>query len=257
MDQITIALIGATGRTGSEFLKLALEEGYCIKALVRTPSKVTIRNSRLQLIHGDLDDVGALEKLADGATYVVCMAAATMVDGVYPNEYMLHFVQRLYPILQKSQPQVFLYQAGSMSADGKGFLHPVAWAMKQTIGRKLKIFDKINDNDAVIRFMGETESNFNFIVTRAGVLKEGPNEKEAVTSNWVSLTVFAITKPDFLRVAIALLMRYSRKRVFTHVRVYRKFPPLPWFPITFADLAACSLRALRDKSVYNSYPFVC
>ncbi|KAI2509482.1 hypothetical protein MHU86_4983 [Fragilaria crotonensis] len=61
--------------------------------------------------------------------------------------------------------------------------------------------------------------NFNFIVTRAGVLKEGPNEKEAVTSNW--------------------------------------FPPLPWFPITFADLAACSLRALRDKSVYNSYPFVC
>ncbi|KAI2509483.1 NmrA-like family [Fragilaria crotonensis] len=111
MDQITIALIGATGRTGSEFLKLALEEGYCIKALVRTPSKVTIRNSRLQLIHGDLDDVNALEKLADGATYVVCMAAATMVDVVYPK---VHAPLRAAPISNppKSQPQVFLYQAG-------------------------------------------------------------------------------------------------------------------------------------------------
>ena len=189
MDQITIALIGATGRTGSEFLKLALEEGYSVKALVRTPSKVSIRNSRLKLIHGDLEDVNALAKLADGASYVVCMAAATVVDGVYPNEYMLHFVKRLYPILEKSQPQVFLYQAGSMSADGKGFLHPVAWLMKQTIGRKLKIFDKINDNNAVTRFIGENKANFKFIVTRAGVLKEGPSEKEAVTYNLVSLGV--------------------------------------------------------------------
>ena len=213
MEQTTIALIGATGRTGSEFLKLALEEGYCVKALVRTPSKVTIRNSRLQLIHGDLEDVDALETLADGSNYVVCMAAATLVDGVYPNEYMLHFVQRLYPILQKSQPKVFLYQAGSMSADGKGFLHPAAWAMKHAIGRKLKIFDKINDNNAVIRFLAENEANFNFIVTRAGVLKEGRSEKEAVISHLVSFDLRAITNPAFfLPVPIALLIK-----LFLHI----------------------------------------
>lgn len=187
MEELTIGLIGASGRTGSEFLRLALEEGYCVKALVRTPSKVKVQNNaRLKLIQGDLNDLDALEQLADGATYIVCMAAATEVDGMYPNEFMLHFVQRLYPIMHKTQPQVFLYQAGSMSADGNGFLHPVAWLMKQTMGRKLKIFDKINDNNSVIRFIGENEANFNFIVTRAGVLKNGPSEKEAVTSKSVS-----------------------------------------------------------------------
>lgn len=113
-----------------------------------------------------------------------------------------------------------------MSADGKGFLHPVAWLMKQTIGRKLKIFDKINDNNAVIRFIGENEANFNFIVTRAGVLKEGASEKEAVTSNLVSLGVSAITSPGFLPAAIALLMKLSPDMRFHSRACIRIVSPL-------------------------------
>ena len=186
----TIALFGATGRTGIEFLKLALEEGYAVKALVRNPSKVTIQNERLALTQGDFENVAALEEVTDGATYVVCMAAAALVDGVYPKGFMLNFVKRLYPILQRSPAKVFLYQAGSMSADGNDFLHPIAWVMKQTLGRRLKIFDKIDDNDAAIHFIGENSSNFKFVVTRAGVLKKGPSEKKVGLSNWVSWNLY-------------------------------------------------------------------
>ncbi len=174
MAETTIALIGATGRTGSEFLRLALEDGFTVKALVRTPSKVTIEDERLTLFEGDLQKLEAIEKVTEGASYVVCMAAASTIDGEYPKEFMFEFVKRLYPILQKSPPKVFLYQAGSMSTDGNGFLHPIAWAMKQTLGRRLNIFDKIDDNNAVIQFIGKNSSNFSFIVTRAGVLKQGP-----------------------------------------------------------------------------------
>lgn len=187
MAQTTIALIGATGRTGSEFLRLALDEGFTVKALVRSPSKVTIDDERLTVLEGDLHNVEALEKVTEGATYVVCMAAASTIDGDYPKEFMFNFVKRLYPILQKSPPRVFLYQAGSMSTDGNGFLHPIAWIMKHTLGRRLNIFDKIDDNNAVIRFIGTNSSNFSFIVTRAGVLKEGPASSTHVhLSNVVS-----------------------------------------------------------------------
>ena len=50
----TIALFGATGKTGSAFLKIALENNYYVKALVRTPQKITISHPNLEIIHGDV-----------------------------------------------------------------------------------------------------------------------------------------------------------------------------------------------------------
>lgn len=186
----TIALFGATGKTGKEFFPVALRSGYRVKALVRDASKIKITNDNLTTVQGDFENEQALEQVLDGSNYVVCMAAATKIDGVYPEHFMLNFVQRLYSVVQKlnAKPKVFLYQAGSMSADANGFLHPVGWTMKQSLGRKFGIFGKIHDNDAVIRYIGQqgAVTGINFIVTRAGVLKEGKHEKEARLSLWVS-----------------------------------------------------------------------
>ena len=56
----TIALFGGSGRTGQHFLKQALAEGYAVKALVRSPEKITTTNDQLTLVPGDVlnyDDV--------------------------------------------------------------------------------------------------------------------------------------------------------------------------------------------------------
>lgn len=50
----TIALFGATGQTGNEFLKLALEQGYHVNALVRTPEKLSLNHKNLRVIQGDV-----------------------------------------------------------------------------------------------------------------------------------------------------------------------------------------------------------
>lgn len=189
----TIAVFGITGRTGREFGRLALQEGYHVRALVRTPSKAERLfadlndATHLQLVEGDLESTSALETVVEGAEYVVCMLAASVRDGVYPKDFMLNFVKRLLPILDQSATKVLLYQAGSMSADGNGYLHPVAWTMKQTLGRKLNIFPKINDNNEAIQCMALTPKSFHFVVTRAGVLKEAPSEKTVEASGWVRL----------------------------------------------------------------------
>jgi putative NADH-flavin reductase len=49
-----IALFGATGKTGNEFLKLALANGYQVKALVRTPEKLKEDPNKLEIIKGDV-----------------------------------------------------------------------------------------------------------------------------------------------------------------------------------------------------------
>jgi putative NADH-flavin reductase len=55
-----ILLFGATGRTGLQVLKYALEKGYSVTALVRNPEKLTIKSDKLTIIKGlptDIDDV--------------------------------------------------------------------------------------------------------------------------------------------------------------------------------------------------------
>ena len=55
-----IAIIGATGQTGLEFIKQALERGHNITALVRSPEKITVSDDNLRVIKGDIynrDDI--------------------------------------------------------------------------------------------------------------------------------------------------------------------------------------------------------
>lgn len=53
-NNLSIALIGATGATGFQFLKLALDAGYHVKALVRNPAKLQIKHPLLSVIKGDV-----------------------------------------------------------------------------------------------------------------------------------------------------------------------------------------------------------
>lgn len=56
----TIALFGGSGRTGQPFITQALAKGYAVKALVRSPEKITTKHEQLTLVKGDVlnyDDV--------------------------------------------------------------------------------------------------------------------------------------------------------------------------------------------------------
>lgn len=56
-----LAVFGASGKTGEQFVNQALEAGYSIKALARNPEKIKNESSRLEIIQGDVlntEDVG-------------------------------------------------------------------------------------------------------------------------------------------------------------------------------------------------------
>jgi len=63
-----IALFGGSGQTGMEFLKRALDYGYQVKALARSPQKFSIKHPNLEVIEGDVlvqQDVTAVVKGCD------------------------------------------------------------------------------------------------------------------------------------------------------------------------------------------------
>jgi len=72
-EKPTIALIGATSRSGREIIRLGLAQGYRIKGLARTPSKLGIEHENLTLFKGDVRDQASLEAVLDGDEVVVSM----------------------------------------------------------------------------------------------------------------------------------------------------------------------------------------
>lgn len=68
-----IALFGGSGLTGQQFLNLALARGYSVRALARTPTKITQRSPLLELIAGDVLDPAAVARTVAGTDLVVSL----------------------------------------------------------------------------------------------------------------------------------------------------------------------------------------
>ncbi|MBW8683372.1 NAD(P)-dependent oxidoreductase [Chitinophaga rhizophila] len=66
-----IILIGASGFVGSAILKEALNRGHQVKAVVRNPEKITVKDDKLEVVAADVQDVTALTPILKGADAVI------------------------------------------------------------------------------------------------------------------------------------------------------------------------------------------
>jgi putative NADH-flavin reductase len=57
-----VLVFGATGTTGREIVKRALELGYAVTAFVRDPAKVELRHRDLTVVQGDVLDSASVER---------------------------------------------------------------------------------------------------------------------------------------------------------------------------------------------------
>src|SRR5258708_6873141 len=88
-----LLVLGATGRTGGLVSEQALAAGYAVTALVRSPEKLTIRNSNLRVVAGratDPEDVARALASADavlstlgGGGSVIADSTGAMVEAAH------------------------------------------------------------------------------------------------------------------------------------------------------------------------------
>jgi putative NADH-flavin reductase len=69
----TIALMGATARSGREIVRQALASGYKVKGMARTPSKLGVEHENLQMFKGDIRDRASIDAMLTGDEVVVSM----------------------------------------------------------------------------------------------------------------------------------------------------------------------------------------
>jgi uncharacterized protein YbjT (DUF2867 family) len=67
-----VLIVGATGGTGRELVKQALERGYAVTAFARTPARLDVTHPRLTVIQGDVLDPESVATAMRGQEAVLC-----------------------------------------------------------------------------------------------------------------------------------------------------------------------------------------
>jgi putative NADH-flavin reductase len=72
-----VVIFGASGRTGRALVQQALERGHEVRAFARTPAKIEVEHERLEIVQGDVQDVGAVERAVAGVDAVLSVLGPT------------------------------------------------------------------------------------------------------------------------------------------------------------------------------------
>lgn len=67
----TIAVLGATGKSGKYLVNQLIDRGYAVRVLLRDPGKFTIRNSRIEIVQGDAREYTAIYRLLENCDAVI------------------------------------------------------------------------------------------------------------------------------------------------------------------------------------------
>ena len=76
-----ILLIGATRGTGKEILSQALAQNHEVTALVRNPATLTLQNSNLKVVQGDILDAASVEQAMIGQEAVICSLGLSISES--------------------------------------------------------------------------------------------------------------------------------------------------------------------------------
>ncbi|WP_347395830.1 NAD(P)H-binding protein [Priestia megaterium] len=66
-----IAIIGGTGKDGKYLAETAIQKGYKVRLLVRSPEKLTFSNPNVSFIQGDARDADSIYSLINGCDVVI------------------------------------------------------------------------------------------------------------------------------------------------------------------------------------------
>jgi len=219
----TIALFGATGGTGSEILASALDQGYRVRIMVRTPSKVMpLEHPNLTVLEGNC--TGSLEAIQEtlrGADYVInTVGGPEGIPEDFPVGVYAEFLRVLVGAMREVPSiKVYLHQSGVLTPHPDG---SQPWGMRlldATFGRHvLRIGPNTDEHNVEQKYLESVREDlpFRFICTRPGGLETGKGGIKLLASD---------TSPCYTMV-------------------------------TFKDLAVWSLEALQDESLYGKYPYV-
>ncbi len=113
-----IAIIGATGSTGKELVRLALEANYQVTVVVRNPDAVQ-PEKKVTLMQGDVTNLGSLELALKNIDFVVSCFGPS--DNREIGTFMSVGVSNIVQACEKNKVQRFVFMSGFVQANYNDF----------------------------------------------------------------------------------------------------------------------------------------
>lgn len=160
-----IAVFGATGGTGRQVVLQALEQGHQVKALVRDPAKLDIKNNNLTLIQGDVLNYDKVAETLIDTDAVVCSLGNTANN---PEMIVSRGTEVILNTMQAgTRPRRLIVISSIGVGDSKNQVPFVFKMLAKTILRQA-MQDKETQENLV------QASNLDWIIVRPGGLTDNP-----------------------------------------------------------------------------------
>ena len=164
-QQKKIAVFGATGKVGREFVKMALESGYSLRVLVRKRSSFERSNdNRVEVIEGDATNAEDVTAVVAGSDVVV-----SVLGNPYPSRgvhIMFNATENIMKAAAKRPNPPRCLMISTVGAGGSSWLIKIAL----TLANGRAGFKDYEDAEARVR----SETDVPFIVVRPYALTDKP-----------------------------------------------------------------------------------
>jgi uncharacterized protein YbjT (DUF2867 family) len=184
----TVLLLGGTGRTGGRVLRLLLERGVHVRAVVRSPERLpagVVDEPRLTVVEADFLSLSdqQLREQVDGCDVVIsCLGHAASAQGVFgsPRDLVCRSVERVCRAtrdLRPAQP-VKLILMSSVSVNRPGGLDTRRGRIEKAVVWTLRgLVPPAKDNQRAADFLHDVieaaDPHTQWVVVRPDSLKEG------------------------------------------------------------------------------------
>lgn len=107
IDSVNVLVFGASGGTGREVVKQALDHGHSVRAFVRDPDKLEIKHAKLALIAGDVTEYASVERAVSGADAVA--SALGSGNSLGSDQALIDGVQNIVRAMEHAGVRRFVY----------------------------------------------------------------------------------------------------------------------------------------------------
>ncbi|MGD0463394.1 MAG: SDR family oxidoreductase [Tepidisphaeraceae bacterium] len=171
---MNLVVFGATGPSGRELLKQALDQGHRVTASARNPEKLTFQHDRLNIIKGDILDPASVEAAIAGADVVLSVLG---VRKLGKNTILSDGTGNIIAAMQRRGVRRFICESSLGVGDSRG---QMSWLFEKIILPSL-LRNAFADKEIQERTIMQSEVDWTIV--RPAMLTNGP--RTGVYRAWV------------------------------------------------------------------------
>jgi putative NADH-flavin reductase len=193
----TIAVLGGTGMVGRFLLEEALEKGFRVRALARTPKKLEYLKDRLTVVTGNALDPSAIDNLLQGSDIVISALGPVKADGRLAKYLSTDVTAHLVKSMQKHNIKRYIVVSGGavkMPGDERNL---TGWLIEKLAS--IRYHDTLTDKQAEYQLLAG--SNLEWTIVRCPLI-ENKTFRRAPKASLLTLTSFYLRAGDLAQFII-------------------------------------------------------